>query len=78
MNPNTTTKLSDKAQSPLLRVGSVIRRRHKWKRTGHSLNHEWTCVNCGCVKDANSLYFTKYRLNGETYESAPTCPAAFL
>ena len=56
----------------------VIRRRHKWERTGHTLNHEWTCVKCGCVKDANRLFSTEYRLNGETFENAPSCPAAFL
>jgi len=78
MKDNLTTNVSDEAQSPAFLVGAVIRRRHKWKRTGHLLNHEWTCVNCGCVKDANRLYSTEYRLNGVTYESAPNCPGACL
>lgn len=56
----------------------VIRRRHKWKRIGHIYDHTWECQKCGCVKDAVRMLSTEYRLNGETFETAPNCPAAFL
>lgn len=70
-----TSKNNETAQ---LDIGAVIRRRHKWKRVGHLYDHTWECQRCGCIKDAVRMFSTEYRLNGETFEKAPNCPAAFL
>ena len=45
-------------------------KRHKWHKD--NMRKKYTCVNCGCRKDAWTIPALYYK-NGEVYNKAPMC-----